>query len=159
MIYFDLDNTIRHLNIFNEIAGGPNHWRQRMSDGTSIVNYIDNNVNILTDSPPTEYYSIIKRYVACPVILTHQKEHWLPYTRQWLNNHFWQYELINVDSPSEKEKYLNIGDYLVDDYPHFSSKITDNLLLISMNYNQDSPCKTRIVKPSDLVPYLREIYV
>jgi len=158
MIYFDLDNTIRHLDIFN-IPGGPNYWRKRMSDGTSITNYIDRNLDILVTSYPTEYYSIIKKHVKCPVILTHQKEHWLPYTIYWLDRHFKQYELINVPEIPAKEQYLNIGDYLVDDYPHFSSKITDNLLLISMNYNQDSPCKARITKPEQLLPFLKEHYV
>ena len=154
MIYFDLDNTIRHLDIFN-IPGGPDHWRQRMSNGYSVKTYIDHNLNILVSSKPTEYYSIIKNNVKCPVILTHQMEHWLPYTKYWLNRHFKQYELINVCDIPAKEQYLNTGDYLVDDYPHFSSKITNNLLLISMNYNQESPCKVRITKPEQLLPFIK----
>ena len=158
MIYFDLDNTIRNLDLHN-IPGGPKSWEASMPDGTSIKTYIDNNLDMLICSHPTEYYSIIKDSVKCPVILTHQQINWLPYTINWLDRHFKQYELINVNSIPEKEKYINNGDYLVDDYPYFSSKITDNLLLISMNYNQDSPCRVRVTKPIDLLPYLKECYV
>lgn len=158
MIYFDLDNTIRDLNIFN-IKGGPSEWRAGMPNGQTIKDYIDDNLDILVTSPPTEYYPIIKKYTKCPVIITHQREHWLPYTIYWLDRHFKHYELINVCEIPAKEQYINKDDYLVDDYPHFSSKITNNLLLISMNYNQDSPCRKRITKPSDLLPYLKEFYV
>lgn len=155
MIYFDLDNTIRHLDIFN-IPGGPSSWRKKLPCGSSIKDYINRNISVLTDSEPTIYYWTIKKHVKCPVILTHQLEHWLPYTKQWLDNHFEQYELINVDSIPDKEHYIEESDLLVDDYPHFSSKITNNLLLISMNYNKRSPCKVRITKPSELLPYLKE---
>ena len=154
MIYFDLDGVIRDMGygLFGEKGPGA-CWRQKIY-GQTISNYIDRNLNILIDSPPTKYYPLIKENVKCPTILTHQHKSWVPNTKKWLDKYIGEYEIIVVDSPHEKESFLKDGDFLLDDYPSFSPEIVDKLLLISYNYNMHSPCKVRITEPEDLLPYL-----
>ena len=155
MIYFDLDGTIR--NLCQPLFGDKevSHWRERTASGETISNYIDRNLHILEDCPPTEYYPVVNALPYAPTILTHQRQNWVSYTERWLRKHFDAFHMIIVDSIRDKEPYLKSGDWLIDDYPFFSDDITDRLILIDYPYNRESKCKFRVKTPKELEDVLR----
>ncbi len=147
-IYFDLDGVARSL--LNE--QDREDWDSEIN-GLSVDDYINQNLNILVDALPTEYYDVIRKYSPISFI-TCQKKLWIPYTEQWLNRYFENFSVIYTDTSTEKFRYLKYFDYIVEDHPKLDGYY-DNVILIDRPYNKNVDCKKRVYCPEDLEKYLK----
>lgn len=154
MIYFDLDGVIRSLSPTALGYPAPHWWHKK--DGKTIVDLINEDLRILTESPPTEYYPIIKELPEINII-THQPEHWKERTTEWISHHFpgKEINIAYVNSPEEKMEYLYDGDYLVEDYPFF--KDYSRIILIDRAYNGQAAAPVRIYQPEELRKCLKPL--
>ena len=80
----DLDGVVRNLNGYLSLKYDvpmPETWTWSFL-GKNIFDWVKHdNFDILTESPPSEYYSVIKKYAA--EIWTSQPDNWRPHTIQW----------------------------------------------------------------------------
>lgn len=149
-LFFDLDGVIRNLSTLVWDEEEPNEWNEKVN-GISIMDTIDNNLDLLVKAPPTKYYPIIKQlpYIN---ILTAQPMEWRPYTVQWVKNHFEEgtFNIIFVEEFPEKEDFIysKIGRYLIDDFPYF--KNTTNIICLTHPYNKEVDCPLRINTIEDM---------
>jgi hypothetical protein len=156
MIYFDLDGPIRDLIAVVHNGKAPLSWDQATPYGTGFLEYVDNNLDILTEAPATEYYNIIKE-LPFVTILTHQPKTWIPYTEDWINKYFkkGEYNVHFVNHPEEKFDFLKEGDILVEDYPMFKSY--SQIALVEYPYNQHvTGERVRIRSTIDMFRFLGE---
>lgn len=146
-IYFDLDGVTRSL--LKE--QNRENWDDEIN-GLSVDDYVNQNLNVLVDALPTEYYDVIKEYSPISFI-TCQKKLWIPYTEKWLNKYFEKFSVIYTSTSTEKFKYLSKLDYIVEDHPKLDGYY-DKVILIDRPYNQHVNCKKRVRKPEELKYYL-----
>ncbi len=133
MIYFDFDGVIRDLCT---AIGQPFDSWDTLIDGKTFVDYIDDNLHLLLDAPPTEYYSVINNYSKDIVIMTCQPELWRPSYEKWIDAYFSNRNVktIFVENISDKMRLLQKEDFLVDDYPRFNDY--SQVILIKRVYNR-----------------------
>lgn len=137
-IVFDLDGVLRDLTghisrLYKEPY--PTVWDVTYQ-GKSIYTCINEDVNILLDSPPTAYLRVALKYCSPLEIWTSQSSLWQPYTTSWIHNHIGEATTIRFLKTEEKEAELrkNKDTILVEDCPNFKSY--DGILLIDRPYNQ-----------------------
>jgi hypothetical protein len=140
-VFWDLDGVLRDICTL-AFGNNPNSWHYRDKYGKSIVDIIEEDLCILTNSPPTEYFDYIVNNFSPLYIVTNQKKHWKPFTWQWLHEYM-------VDMPFEvtyhkpEDKLLFIEDnILVEDYPFF--KDYTNIILIDREYNKETKASVRV---------------
>lgn len=157
-IFVDIDGVMRDLDFFLFGNNQPREWIDNIH-GETFNEYISKRLNILLDSPPTPYFPVICETLRkCEKInvITHQPVKWVPNTLKWLEKHFGNYEIKNyhttiVSSMLEKEKYIGSGDIIIEDYPFFSKKMKNKILLIDKKYNQNAEnYLMRIYNPEQL---------
>ena len=145
-IVWDLDGVLRDLSGYVATLRGceyPKTWNADYN-GKSIFECIDENLNILTDAPPTAYLKIMKKYFSNPEIWTNQKDSWKHPTMEWIRKHVGKEFDVRFLSSEEKEMRLaNKEDVLlIEDTPNF--KHYDRVLLIDRPYNQEVKSAIRI---------------
>lgn len=134
MIYFDLDGVIRDLAM--GVCGYvPNSWDEKIN-GMGIVELINGSLELLTTSPPTKYYNIIKELFPHPHIVTLQTESWKMLTLQWLHNYFDGHHVRFVEEFSHKLDIVG-ADLIVDDYPFFDKQFYKQVILVRYPYNEN----------------------
>lgn len=149
-LFWDIDGTIRRLDkptIGEELP----YWNYK-KNGVGFCTLVDNNLTILEKAQPYSYLNVLNKQKNA-VVITHQPEKWKPYTERWLSK--WvkiPYEIIYVDCIEDKLEYLENNDYLIDDYPLFSSY--DNILLVDRLWNQEVKAINRIFGTKDLREFL-----
>lgn len=136
MIYYDIDGVLRdlHKTVWGHV---PQTWSEQ-THGMSMFNYIQNNLDILKNSPKTPYAEVIAKYYKDKTIqlLSSQPEKWQPNTLQWLTKNMNNVKDIDVKftkGSNEKLPYLKEDDLLVDDSPKF--KDYSKIILIHYPYN------------------------
>jgi hypothetical protein len=147
-IYFDLDGVLRDL--CSPITGeeAP-HW-DYVYKGKSVLQHIEENLDVLASAPVTEYFHYILEKFPTIHILTNQSNHWKPYTWQWLNDKFGYHPFeVTYARPKEKLEILKDGDFLVEDFPLFEDY--SKIILIHREYNKDveAPIRVRNIKELD----------
>lgn len=147
MIYWDIDGVVRNLTA--SFLEEPQEWYQRTNAGKTVVETVDEDLELLVAASPTEYYKVAKQFDSI-VFITSQKESWRPYTDKWVKHYFKDKAKVHyVNKPSEKMAFLNIGDYLVEDYPLFEDN--SKIILIDKKYNSNVvDCYKRIKSPEQL---------
>jgi hypothetical protein len=155
-VYFDLDGVMR--NTFKYVMGKtPQVWDCHMDDGQHVMDYINANLHVLEDAPPTALLPIILT-VPRLCILTVQPEAWKPYTRRWLAKHVGREGLYHVmwfDSPEAKLEFVmtrNEKVWLVEDYPFFTDY--SRIALVDWPYNRRAMAINRFRSPMDLHKFL-----
>jgi hypothetical protein len=162
-VWFDVDGVMRDLNILVQ-GGDPVDYTSKIGKKT-YNEYVTNKLDILLNAPPTIYFPVICEYLKTVDvnIITCQPTKWVPNTLAWLDNHLNVYGISNyhitiVSQPLEKESYVNRNELIVEDYPFFSKKMKNKVLLIDKPYNQ---CTInylhRIRTPDELRRILNEI--
>jgi len=151
MIYWDIDGVLRNQSAI-ALGGYPNIWYVKVGN-QDFMDYIDDHLEILEISPPTEYLKVAKEFEPI-LIISNQPKSWRPYTEKWLQKYINVAEIIWAE-PGEKLIYLRAKDRLVEDYPYF--KDYSQIILIDRPYNQDVPAKIRICTPKQLRKILEEV--
>lgn len=152
MIFYDLDGVIRDL--CTPIWGRQAHEWNEKKDGMGLIEYVYQDLDILREAPPTEYYQTIFAQPSVR-ILTCQPIEWRNPTREWLEKYFGAHcdvEAIFVSAPSEKLARLKPSDVLVEDYPFFEDY--SQIALIDRPYNQNVKAPIRIRNSRDLGEFL-----
>jgi len=155
MIYFDLDGVIRDLAV--GVCGYvPNSWDEEIN-GMGIVELVNNSLELLTTSPPTEYYETIRELFPHPNIVTLQAETWKMLTLQWLHNHFDGQYVRFVEKFSQKSDVVGT-DLIVDDYPFFDKQFYKQVILVRYPYNEnvkEEDCHAVVNSPEELREVLK----
>jgi len=154
MIFWDIDGTVR--DIHSPVYGKnvvPLNWDSK-TNGIDFCDYIDNNLQLLENAPPTEYYKIVCQYKK-PHFLTRQPLPWIPYTTKWLKNHFENFIVDFIPEIEDKLDFIGPDDYIIDDYPKFSDY--SQIILVDYPYNSHVFCKYRVKSPSELKKILAEL--
>jgi hypothetical protein len=142
-IVFDLDGVIRDLNLY--LANKyqipyPQEWFWT-HEGKDIYQWAEEDkLEILLNSPTTEYINIIKEYFGNAIeIWTCQPTAWRPFTLKWLQNNFPETK-VKVDFLNGKEKRLRLDSepntFLVEDSPQFEDY--KRIILIDRPYNKNN---------------------
>lgn len=160
-IVTDLDGVLRDLNmemVMNYGIPYPIIWDWKYN-GESMFDYIKKFPSILSNSPKTEYFDIIVKYLGNDLeIWTSQMPEWREYTEKWMKDNLntirYTYSYLK---PQEKYSILNVlEDYiLIEDYPKF--KNYDKIILIDRPYNQHVNAKMRVKSPYELEKLLSNI--
>lgn len=149
MIYFDIDEVVRDLcmGAIGISCKDQPTWKTYHADGRHLLEVIDDNLDILINSPVTEYYDTIKNFKYHNFI-THQQDNWVVHTINWTTKHFPNCSIKFTKSAEEKLNMVSDGDYLVDDYPYF--KKNNKVIMVSRPYNVGAKCWKRVENPSEL---------
>ena len=135
MIYFDFDGVIRNLTgVIPDLNF--TDW-DTLIKGEPFIEYFNDNLNLLLEAPPTEYYPVIKAYDKDIIIITKQDNNWKDAFWQWIMIYFpdREIEVIFVEHINDKLKYLASDDLLIDDYPKFDDY--SQVILIKRSYNRN----------------------
>lgn len=151
MIFFDLDGVIRNLHYL--ICGKyPDSWNAEYG-GRNIFEVIHDTPSILYDSPPTEYYDIVKK-LKIVHILSCQPQNWRALTTKWLNKYLPQAIIIYTNKPDQKFNYMNSDDILFEDSPNLHSY--DQIVLVRRPYNENINCIYCVNNVIDFEKYLKK---
>lgn len=154
MIYFDFDGVIR--NLVSTIPGTNFTDWDTPIEGKSFIEYFNNNLNLLIEAPPTEYYSIINNYSKDITIMTCQAESWKSSYEEWISIYFSNrkdIKTIFVDNIQDKIQLLQKEDFLIDDYPKFNDY--SQVILIKRIYNRNvKDAFLEISRPEQLQRFL-----
>lgn len=158
-VYFDLDGVLRNFD--KAIFGKPQEkWQDRMIDGQSVYDYIDQHLDKLVTAEPTKYLDMVVRYhrdagIKVP-ILSSQPERWWSATLKWLDRHLpGLHDTTFVATPEEKLQYLQKDDILIDDHPVHDGE--GKVVMVATDYNKH--CKNKkIVSRSQLKQFLETFY-
>ena len=139
-IVWDLDGVIRDLNgyIVTKYGGKyPTTWSYLCGNGKNIYETINDDLDILIDSPPTAYCKVVTDHYWKPEIWTSQPEAWRDNTMKWVIKHLGEHCIVRFLKCEEKEARLRMEEdtILVEDSPNF--KDYDRILLIDRPYNQN----------------------
>ena len=156
-LFWDIDGTIRELDklvLGKELP----YWNYKLDNGKGFCDIINDNLSILEIARPYKDYLEILNKQEDAIFLTHQPENWRAYTEKWLKK--WikiPYKIIYVNNNiEEKLEYLiTKKDYLIDDYPLFTSY--HNIILIDRLWNRGINVKTRIKNKKELKNKLKKI--
>lgn len=139
-LVFDLDGVIRNLHHHIEKLNNSivDKWDWKNKQGKGIIEIVEDNLEILLDSPPTEYAKDIKEYFNTNYseIWTAQAPHWQPYTQRWIERYFYpKTPVVKYYTPNEKYQSLyKTHSIIVEDSPKF--KTYDRIILIDRLYNK-----------------------
>ena len=126
----------------------PDIWDYIDENGRSIYQIIKQNKSILETSSPTSYLKVALRYPFIS-ILTCQPPDWILYTEKWIKKHLSSvsYDITYLSHQEEKLKVIGYN-YLIDDYPKFSSY--NNIILIDKPYNRNIKVPIRVENSNKL---------
>jgi hypothetical protein len=147
MIYFDIDGVTRDLCSVVFLDDKFTEWGHRNARGQDLVEIVNDNPALCKVAPPTEYLPVINTFRQ-PHFLSVQPDSWRRYTREWLDYHVRRYFVQFFSTCAEKIAFLQPGDLLVEDYPHFDDY--SQIILIDRPYNQDVACLRRVRTPRQL---------
>jgi len=138
-VVWDLDGVVRDLNGYIvQIYGGkyPDKWDYVYATGKNIYDTINENLDILTNSPPTAYCTVLKKHYSNPEIWTSQPKKWQEATMSWICKHIGEGCTVKFYKTADKERELEQNEdlVLVEDSPNF--KNYDRIILIDRPYNQ-----------------------
>ena len=137
-IVWDLDGVIRDLNGYIvHLYGGkyPTVWDCTCGNGKNIYTTINENIDILRDSPPTAYCKILKRHYTYPEFWTSQPKLWQEHTKWWLDKYIGAYKVRFLKCEEKEAELRKDNDtILIEDSPNFKSY--DRIILIDRPYNQ-----------------------
>lgn len=153
MVFFDLDGVIRDLNM--AVSGKHLHKWDGLIKGKTLTETVNNNLNLLFEAPPTEYYPLIKKIAREELfIISTQPQSWQPYTNKWLNKYLPNCNVIYTANSEHKFRYIRNTDLLIEDYPYF--KDYHHVVLIERPYNKNvtQECYDRIKNISELGRFL-----
>lgn len=154
MIHFDLDGVIRDL-CKSTLGKQPTSWFQKI-DGKDICQIIEENLDVLVNSKPTEYYESIVKLKKISII-TAQPIHWREKTKNWILDHFKYNDiyLTFVEDGKKKLELLGENDIIVEDFPLFDDY--SKVCLIDRPYNREVKGEVlRIYKPEELQKFILE---
>lgn len=157
-IVFDLDGVIRDLHrcIENKYNCEILDWHWKDKEGRSVTKLIFHDLDILVDSPPTRFASVIKEFAKTHLleIWTNQPTQWRTLTNCWLRNYFGKTSfVVKYLTPEQKIEMVNLEKcLLVDDYPDFTEY--RRVVLIDHPYNQKVDCSMRMKTPDELRKFL-----
>ena len=164
-VHFDVDGVLRDLNI--PVCGGdPDTWDIDFKEDDSYKRTVDNDLSMLLTAPQTIYFPVICEYLRkCEIVnvITSQPLKWIPNTITWLNtnlgsNGVKKFNIKFVSHIKEKEQYISNNEVLVEDYPHFSKKMSRKIILIDKKYNQEAMnFLVRIKTPEELRKVLANV--
>ena len=154
MIYFDLDGVIRDLHSCVEPKQKFLEWNSPIK-GRNFLEYFDENLHLLVESRPTEYYEEIILWNDSIPIITSQPYGWRENTLIWIEKYL---PKATVIFDSEKLHLLKEGDYIVEDYPNYNDY--SKVILIDRPYNRcvRNPL-LRIKKPIELRRFLNDTFI
>jgi hypothetical protein len=144
-IFWDLDGVLRDL--CTPIFGHePSVWHHINEQGKDAVDIIEADLCILATAPPTEYFDYVVQNHAPIHLVTHQKEHWRPFTIEWFKQFLDIPFIVNYVRPEHKLDFVGEGNYIVEDYPMFSDY--SKVILVDRMYNRHikSPIRVRNIK-------------
>ena len=146
-IHFDLDGILRDL-CTPTLGYEPEEWHHVTEKGDSIIDILERDLCIFAKAPPTEYFEYIVENHTPICIITNQKDHWKPYTWQWLHENFGDIPFeVFYYKPEEKLQFVG-ENYIVEDYPFFDNY--DNIILIDKPYNRQVKAKIRVKNIKEL---------
>jgi len=148
--FFDLDGVLRSLTA--ACGYDPQSWNE-ICHGLPVCEYINRNLGLLVSAPETEYCHLVAEKEI--TVLTVQPLHWIPYTRFWIEDHLPLATVKWCQHPSEKLEYMQEGDLLVEDYPHFSDY--SKIIVIDRPYNRTVKPYKRVRTPEELKGILGDI--
>lgn len=154
-LYFDCDGVLRDLA--TAIYGYcPDKWDTKYQ-GHTVLEYVNKNLDILVNAPPTRYYRTIVRFLKGKRIhiITMQSDLWRPYTEKWIEEYFDVFDVTYVKKIEDKEKLLGPDDLIVEDYPLFPKSMASKLIMIDYPYNREAECLVRITSPKQLGEVMR----
>jgi hypothetical protein len=152
MLFFDLDGVLRSLT--HTIGFDPQSWNEEYN-GKSLVQYYDENLNLLEDAEPTKYLKLLPNKVIN--IITFQPEKWIPHTQKWIDKYIKQVTKVTyVKSAKEKLDCLSDRDTLIEDYPFFDNY--NQIVLIDQPYNKNVKTVKRISNEVEFTNFIEEYY-
>ncbi len=147
-IVWDLDGVIRDLNgHLMHLHGGPYPTKWDFCyNNKSIYDCVNENLDVLYDSPPTAYYNVLKGHYKRPEFWTSQPKAWRDNTTRWLDKYarYADGYVVRWLKCEEKEERLREDEniLLVEDSPNFKSY--DRIILIDRPYNQSVKTAIRV---------------
>jgi hypothetical protein len=146
-IFWDLDGVLRRLS-FPNYPNWPDSWTQRDGSGNDICEVIDKNLEILLESPETEYIELARECVPLHIVSS-QPDNWRKHTSKWLDVHLPEAKVKYVSNAFQKLVYLEAKTrVLIEDYPLYPSY--ENIILISRPYNRNTKAEHRVTYPDEL---------
>jgi hypothetical protein len=156
-LYLDIDGVLRDLNVLVQ-GGDPTEWSTRIGNQT-FNEYVNDRLDVLFDSPPTIYFPTICDFIKDHDevnVLTCQPDNWIPYTMRWIEFHFAEYgikkyNVTYVPNIEEKENHIKANEIIIEDYPFFTKKMRNKVILVDRLYNQKSVNQlVRVYNPEQL---------
>lgn len=142
-VFFDLDGVIRDLGKVVFKGAVVTDWLQPVDGKYEFFSYMKENMHLLEEAPPTQYYDTIYNYYRMGFkegkklnILTHQPKEWRSKTKKWIKKYFpdANYDIMFVDSSEEKLEHIENG-VLIDDHP----KLVGNSQVIAIDSSWNQP--------------------
>ena len=164
-LVWDIDGVLRDLNKGLRLRYKlpyPIIWDWKDKDGFDVYDYVNKDLTVLEEAPPTKFVSVLQKYLGKDKYIelwSNQPDSWKPYTIRWLNKYFNKYD-IKYFTPIEKEFNLLISEknmLLVDDYPRF--KNYDYVIVVDQPYNQHVICRGRLKHVRQLKDILKHFNI
>ncbi len=156
-IFWDLDGVLRNLT-FN-FMGSPftqgeiDGWDRRNDKGQDIVDFVDNELEILIEAPELEYIDLAREFLPLHIVSA-QPDHWRPYTSTWLDNHLPDARIKYLLDTQHKLRYLECRTrVLIEDCPLYPDYT--HIILVDRPYNRDITVPRRVTGPEELMVELR----
>ena len=156
MIFYDLDGVLRDLCGHIRPTSIVRNWNDKIN-GIPLMDYVNDNLGVLTKSPKTEYFDEVFKQKTVSIISVQPKE-WRAGTYKWIQKHFKGHEgelgVRYVDNGNEKLDIIGTYDYIVEDSPNL--KNYSKVILISYPYNAHiKGAAARVESKKDLAEILK----
>jgi len=154
-IYWDLDGVLRDL-CTPTFGYEPPSWWHTNNKNQAICDLLEENLCIFATAPPTEYFDYAITTYEPLHIVTNQKDHWLPYTVEWLHSFIPTQFDVTYLKPEYKLEFIGRDNYIVEDYPFFMEY--DNVILIDRPYNRQTTSAIRVKNVKELDEVIKDLY-
>jgi hypothetical protein len=151
-VFWDLDGVLRNL-AFNFHDGDIDSWDKVNGSGKTIVEHIEEDLNVLVKAPEAEYIEIARQFYPLHVVSA-QPDHWRKYTSAWFDAHLPHARVKYLTDTHHKLRYLEAGNrILVEDCPLYASY--RDIILVDRPYNQEIVVPRRVHNPEELMTEIR----
>ncbi len=148
VIFWDIDGPVRRLDKAVFKGETPDTWDQKTKNGRTLFQEVNATPELCLLSEPSEYLPLLNSMKRV-TFLSNQPLKWQHYTLQWLNIYVRiPYKVVFTKDWRDKMGYLKMNDFLIEDFPCFSSY--DQIVLIDRPYNRHVVCPRRASTPEEL---------